>query len=75
MGQQEFSVFIPYLYELLTCFEEKKNIPVLLNTSFNLRGEPIVNSPKDALRTFYNSGMDYLVMENILVKKEKLKWT
>jgi len=42
---------------------------VVLNTSFNLRGEPIVNSPSDALNTFANSGIDTLVMGNYLIDK------
>jgi carbamoyltransferase len=44
-------------------------VPVLLNTSYNLRGEPIVSSPTDALRTFQNSGLDTLVMEPFLIHK------
>jgi carbamoyltransferase len=40
-----------------------------MNTSFNLRGEPIVNSPADAVRTFFSSGMDALFMGNFLVEK------
>jgi carbamoyltransferase len=44
--------------------------PLVLNTSFNVRGEPIVESPADALRTFANSGLDALVMENYLVEKK-----
>jgi carbamoyltransferase len=50
-------------------FGEATGIPVLLNTSFNLRGEPIVNSPADAYQTFKNSGIDVLVLENFLIKK------
>ena len=44
-------------------------MPVLLNTSFNVMGEPIVNSPKDALNTFVNSGIDTLVMGNYILDK------
>jgi carbamoyltransferase len=44
-------------------------MPVLLNTSFNLRGEPIVASPQDALKTFRASGLDLLVLENFVVRK------
>ena len=44
-------------------------VPVLLNTSFNLRGEPIVNTPQDALTTFGNSGIDVLVMDRFVVTK------
>ncbi|MBI3384967.1 hypothetical protein HY030_02110 [Candidatus Gottesmanbacteria bacterium] len=42
---------------------------VLLNTSFNLKGEPIVCSPEDAISTFLRSGIDILVMENLVVEK------
>jgi carbamoyltransferase len=45
-------------------------VPVLINTSFNLRGEPIVSSPSDALKTFYASGIDSLAIENFLVDKD-----
>ena len=47
-------------------------VPVLLNTSFNLRGEPIVNAPQDALKTFQWSGMDCLVVGRCLVEKGDL---
>jgi carbamoyltransferase len=43
---------------------------VILNTSFNLRGEPIVNTPQNALNTFYNSGIDTLVLGDFLVRKD-----
>ena len=59
----------PRYHSLLSAFGEATDVPVLLNTSFNLRGEPIVNSPADALKTFQNSGLDLLVMENFLVEK------
>lgn len=57
-------------YDLIKVFGEKTGVPVLLNTSFNLRGEPIVNTPLDALKTFEWSDMDYLVMGNVLIAKE-----
>ncbi len=56
-------------YDLLDKFEEISEYPILLNTSFNLNGEPIVNTPHDALNTFFNSNLDYLVLENFLVSK------
>lgn len=56
-------------YELLTAFYKKTSVPILLNTSFNVKGEPIVNSPKDALNTFRNSGIDVLVLEDFIVEK------
>ena len=43
---------------------------MLVNTSFNVRGEPIVNSPEDAFKCFMNTEMDYLVIENYLYKKK-----
>lgn len=56
-------------YQLLTAFYEKTSVPILLNTSFNVKGEPIVNSPKDALNTFKNSGIDVLIIENFIIEK------
>lgn len=50
-------------------FGEATRVPVLLNTSYNLRGEPIVWSPANAYRTFSNSGLDMLVMEKFLLTK------
>lgn len=61
----------PRFYQLLEAFEEKTTCPVLVNTSFNVRGEPIVNTPEDAYRCFMRTEMDYLVMENILIDKSK----
>jgi carbamoyltransferase len=59
----------PRYYRLVELFKEATGVPVLLNTSFNLRGEPIVNSPANALSTFSNSGIDSLYMEDIVVRK------
>lgn len=59
----------PKFWRLIKNFESITGIPVILNTSFNLRGEPIVCTPEDAIRTFYTSGLDYLAMENFLIKK------
>jgi carbamoyltransferase len=59
----------PYLYAILDAFECRTGVPVLINTSFNLRGEPIVSSPSDALKTFYASGIDCLALESFLVEK------
>lgn len=58
----------PTYYDLIAAFEEETGVPVVLNTSFNRRGEPIVRSPADALTCFQNSGLDFLVMENTLVE-------
>ena len=56
-------------YDLVELFGQATGVPVLLNTSFNLRGEPIVASPQDAYRTFSNSGIDTLVMGDYVVRK------
>jgi carbamoyltransferase len=58
-----------YLYRILDAFERRTGVPVLINTSFNLRGEPIVSSPSDALKTFFASGIDYLVLGDLVVEK------
>ena len=60
----------PLYYRLIEKFGEATGVPVILNTSFNLRGEPIVTSPADALKTFYNSGLDFLVLGNSIVAKD-----
>ena len=57
------------LYALLEAFKEKTGCPMLLNTSFNVMGEPIVCTPEDAIRTFKNSGLDALVIGNNLIMK------
>lgn len=59
----------PEFHRLLVRFGQLTGVPVLLNTSFNVAGEPIVCSPLDALRTFWGSGLDVLVLENHLVRK------
>jgi carbamoyltransferase len=58
---------------LISRFERATGVPVLLNTSFNLRGEPIVNSPAEAFRSFERSDMDLLALGNVLVSKEELR--
>lgn len=57
------------LYQLLKAFEKYAGIPILLNTSFNVMGEPIVCTPVDAIKTFKASGLDILVINNYIVKK------
>jgi carbamoyltransferase len=59
----------PAFHDLIGRFCQATGVPVLLNTSFNLRGEPIVNSPADALSTFRRSGLDVLVLGNFLLKQ------
>lgn len=61
----------PDFYSLLTEFEKITRCPVLINTSFNVRGEPIVESPEDAYRCFMRTGMDYLVLGSFLMDKKK----
>lgn len=59
----------PRYYDLMYQFGQATGVPILINTSFNLRGEPIVNTPANALKTFGNSGIDTLVMDNYIVRK------
>ena len=59
----------PLYYRLIDEFGAVTGVPVIMNTSFNLRGEAIVNTPTDALRTFFSSGMDALVIGSFLVEK------
>lgn len=61
----------PRFYKLLDAFDERTHCPLLVNTSFNVRGEPIVNTPEDAYRCFMRTDMDYLVLENFLIDKTK----
>ena len=56
---------------LLRCFEKQTGCPMLINTSFNVRGEPIVLGPQEALRCFLNTDMDVLVLGNCLLEKEQ----
>jgi len=59
----------PRYYRLIETFGQATGVPVLLNTSFNLKGEPIVNTPQEAFRTFTLSGMDVLVLEDCMIEK------
>ena len=60
----------PY-YDLISKFKEKTGCPVIVNTSFNVRGEPIVNSPTDAFNCFMGTELDYLVIGNCILEKSK----
>ena len=60
----------PY-YDLISKFKEKTGCPVVVNTSFNVRGEPIVNTPKDAFNCFMGTELDYLVIGNCVLDKTK----
>src|SRR6266700_228969 len=59
----------PLYWRLIDEVGKRTGVPVVMNTSFNLRGEPIVCTPTDAVRTFFSSGMDALVMGPFLVEK------
>ena len=59
----------PGFYSLIEEFEKITHIPIVLNTSFNLNGEPIVCTPSDAIKTFYSCGLDTLVIGNYIVHK------
>lgn len=59
----------PLYYDLLDAFRQRTGVPVLVNTSFNTRGEPMVNSPRDAVESFWTSPLDALVIGPFLVTK------
>jgi carbamoyltransferase len=59
----------PLYWKLIYEFGQRTGVPVVMNTSFNLRGEPIVCTPTDAIRTFFSSGLDALVIGNFVVEK------
>ena len=58
-------------YDLISKFKEKTSCPVIVNTSFNVRGEPIVNTPTDAFNCFMGTELDYLVIGNCILDKSK----
>ncbi|MCL4219119.1 MAG: carbamoyltransferase [Candidatus Hydrogenedentes bacterium] len=60
----------PQYHALISAFEKLRGVPMVLNTSFNVMGEPIVNTPSDALRCFFSTGMDALVMGGYVVVKQ-----
>ena len=65
----------PRFHALLSAFEKRTECPVLINTSFNVRGEPIVCTPEDAYRCFMRTEMDVLVLENaVLLKRDQPEW-
>ena len=57
-------------YNLIREFYKLSKVPVVINTSFNLNNEPIVMTPEDAIRTFFSSGLDYLIIDKYLIKKK-----
>ncbi|OGV65273.1 MAG: hypothetical protein A2283_05660 [Lentisphaerae bacterium RIFOXYA12_FULL_48_11] len=65
----------PRYYDLIKAFEDRTGYGIIINTSFNVRGEPIVGSPEDAYRCFMRTEMDYLVLGSFLLnKKEQPPW-
>jgi carbamoyltransferase len=62
----------PRMYDLLVEFEKLTGVPVLVNTSFNIKGEPIVETPQDAMKCFIYTGIDYLALHDTLVAKNAL---
>ena len=63
----------PRFHRLISQFQRLTGVPVLLNTSFNVRGEPIVNTPQEAFNSFAHTDMDYLVLGDCLIAKEAKK--
>jgi carbamoyltransferase len=59
----------PEYYQLIQAFAKRTGVPLVLNTSFNDAGEPIVETPSDALRTFLRTEMDYLYLDGFLIGK------
>lgn len=60
----------PRYYDLVNSYYKKTKIPIIINTSFNVKGEPIVCSPEDAVKCFLSTDIDYLVIDNYIVSKE-----
>jgi carbamoyltransferase len=60
----------PLYYDLIKEFGNLSKIPILINTSFNIRGEPIVCNPEDAYKCMMGTGIDYLIMGKFLIKRE-----
>ena len=60
----------PRYHKLLSAFKSRTGCPVLVNTSFNVRGEPIVCTPEDAFRCFMGTGIEALAIGNCLLRKE-----
>ncbi len=67
--QTVFENYNPKFYKLIKEFYKLTNVPVLVNTSFNLNGEPIVENPSDAIRTFHTCGLDVLVLGEYIIEK------
>ena len=63
----------PMYHKLISKFNEKHGCAVVVNTSFNVRGEPIVCTPEEAYKCFMRTNMDYLLLENFLLRKKDQK--
>jgi carbamoyltransferase len=61
----------PRYWQLIRAFGDRTGVPVLLNTSFNVKGEPIVETPEDAIQCFLTTGIDYLVLHDVLMEKKR----
>jgi len=65
----------PRYYDIIKAFEERTGYGIIINTSFNVRGEPIVCTPEDAYKCFMRTQMDFLVLESFLLdKQEQPEW-
>jgi len=62
----------PLYWRLIKSFEEETSVPVIINTSFNVKGQPIVRTPRDAVKTFFNTGIEHLAIGNFLLDKSRL---
>jgi carbamoyltransferase len=63
----------PIYYDLVKRFEARTGCPVIINTSFNVRGEPIVMTPHDAYMCFMRTNMDYLVLDRFVLDKKEMQ--
>ena len=59
----------PYFWKIIEEFRKITDVPVIINTSFNIMGEPIINTPQEAIRCFFSTGIDILVLENYILTK------
>jgi carbamoyltransferase len=61
----------PLYYDLIAQYQKKTGVPIIINTSFNIRGEPIVCTPEDAIKCFLYTDIDVLVLDQFIVKKSR----
>jgi len=59
-----------HIHDLISEFERRTGEALVLNTSFNIMGEPIVNHPREAIRCFFDNGLDVLLLGNFLLQKK-----